>query len=210
MTSQQDKYAKKRRDLQDYQKAVNKAASEAAKRIRETDPRYKEFVVIPMIIAHVRNPIGKNKALMRLLDLVIKDGECQKTNTELLAQVKKEFPTITLNANLWSQKRQGYFIKNVQKRINASMAHPISVQGCRSLSDVRQRFKVAYLGKSKTKSYTATFLISKETVVVNKKPYKLVEKSAKERIYKVIKFKKDNKTYEIRAAALLQLLRSSG
>lgn len=206
MTSQQDDYAKKRRDLQDYQKAVNKAASDAAKRIRDADKRYKEFGAIPMIIAHVRNPAGKNKALMRLVDLVIEDRACKKTNTDLLGQVKKEFPAITLNANLWSQKRQGYFIKNVQKRIDANMTAPVAIQGCQSLSDVRKRFKVSSLGKANTITRKVTFIFSPNAVVVNGKPYSFVRKKSKGHAYKIIKFKRNKITYEVRVKALTNLL----
>lgn len=206
MTKQQDEYARKNRDLQEYQKAVNKAAKEAAKLIRDADPRYKDFGAIPMVVAHVRSPAGKNKALMRLVDLIMEDKTCEKTNTELLAKVQKEFSDTPLSASLWSQKRKGYFIKDIQKRINGNMQNPISVEGCKSLSDVRRRFKVAYLGNSRTITRKATFIFSKDAVVVNGKPHSFVRKSAKGKSYKIIRFKRDSITYEIRAKALAKLL----
>lgn len=205
MSKQQDEYARKRRNLQEYQKALIKAVRVADKHL-QNDPRFKGFGAIPMVKAYVRNPKGKTKAILRLIDRLIEDKSCSQTNKALLEQVRPEFLDIPLRDNLFSQKLHKAVLKKIQDQINGNMANPVSIEKCKTLSDVRKRFKVAYLGKSKTITLKATFIFSKSAVVINGKPYSFTSKKSKGHAYKMIKFKRDGVTYEIRAKALTKLL----
>jgi len=205
MTRQQDQYARKNRDLQEYQKALIKAVSDKEKQL-QNDPRFKAFGAIPMVKAYVRNPKGKTKAILRLIDMVIADKSCSQTNKALLEKVRPEFPDLPLRDNLFSQKLHNGVIKQIQNRINSNMATPLSIDKCKTLSDIRKRFKVAHLGKSIAKTLKPTLTFTKELLVVNGKPFKPHMKKAKGNEYACIKFTVKGETHSIRVKALWLLL----
>ena len=209
MQEQQKKYARRGRDKQDFQKDINKKTLEYAKQLAEEDSRYKGLKIKPMSVAYIPSPKEKTEAVMRLVDGILVDHACKKTQKALVAEVRKQFPELELHDSIFSQKREKWFIDKVQKRINGYAKEPFSVEGCRSLSDVRKRLKAKFLeqdGKKKPVTLKVEIIFTGEAVIVNGEPFACYKKVSNNKKYQCIKFMRQGRQHSIRVRALADLL----
>lgn len=209
MQKQQKKYARRDRDMQDFQKDINKKALAYAKQLAEEDPRYKGLKYKPMGFAYPQQPKEKAKAVMSLVDLILTDPACKKTQKALVAEVRKQFPRLELHDSIFSQKREKWFIDKVQKHIDGNAKEPFSVEGCKSLSDVRRRLKAKSLGQDAKKqpiTLKPEVTFTDKAVIVNGQPFAYYPKVAHGKKYKCIKFMRQGRQHSIRVKSLADLL----
>lgn len=209
MQRQQKQYARRKRDIQDLQKEINKKAAAYAKRLVEDDPRYKGLKYKPMGVAYITAPKEKADAITLLVDVMLEDHACKLTQRAMLAKVQERYPRLELHESIFSQKRAKWFIDKVQKRITGNAKEEFSVEGCRSLSDVRKRLKAKSLGQSAKKppvTLKPEVIFTGQAVIVNGHPFTCYKKVANSKKYQCIKFMREGRQHSIRVRALADLL----
>lgn len=173
LSEQQQSYQKKAKDIADFKRLVDAETKEAAKRLQDKFPQFKELGAQASTRVFVRTPQGqgKTKAILAIVDILVNDLSASKKQIAVLHEVQEQFPDIKLLPNIWNVELHPAVLRKVKERIDGGMKKPISIRGLKKLSEIRKALYASRKVDAALTVFKKTISISKTEVVVGKTTY---------------------------------------
>lgn len=173
LTEQQQAYQKKSRDIAEFKRLMDAEAREAAKRLHDRFPQFKELGTQSNTRVFIRTPAGqgKTKAILAIVDILVNDLTASKKQVDVLREVQSQFPDIKLLPNIWNTELHPAVLKKAKERVDGGMMKPISIHGLKKLSEIRKALYASRKIEGALQTFKKTISISKTEVVVGQTTY---------------------------------------
>jgi len=138
--------------------------------------------------AYVRKP-GTHQILSAIMRLVAYPGGLNKTKKEILDEVKTQLPQHrdSVNYNVWYRKLKPAQWTKMQQVISGNLAKPVSIKGCKTLSDIRNKLIAESAKRAASFTTTVTVTIDVKTVVIGEEIYAISVRKSKGKEYPSIR-----------------------
>lgn len=207
-TPQQQAYATKAKHRSEYEKALNKEMAKVAKTLQDENPEFEGFKVKPNNAVYIPSRKDTGKIITALTQGILLDRTNKKTQAAILRDVQTQFPESTLYSSIWYKPLSAGLWKKVETLIVGNMSNPISIRGCKTLSEVYKKIKANRERDAAIKTFKAEIVISKDAVIVGNKTYTTSYRTSNGHKYPCIRVKgRDDKRGWLRVDRLIALLR---
>jgi hypothetical protein len=126
---------------------------------------------------------GFGSVVPKIVDYMVILGRAKLTQKTILDEVRKNLPNQVIQDNIWSKPLRRKELKKAQERITGNMSPPISVDGCKTLSDIKKKVKASLTVKDAVFTAKVTVAINTDTVVIGKNVYPIQKRKAGGRKY---------------------------
>ena len=157
--------------------AVTEAGKLAAKAFIGSHPEASKLRYIHQGHAYENKP-GFGVVVPKIVDYMVLLGRAKLTQKAILDEVRKSLPHQVIQNNIWSKKLRRGELTKLQTRITGSMAHPISIDGCKTLSDIKKKLKASLTVKDAVFTAKVTIAIDADNVVIGKNVYPIQKRKA--------------------------------
>lgn len=205
---QQSAYEKTAKEMQDFGSFMADGIQALQKQYYAKKPELKTTLGYTFQgRAYAKRP-GSAAVKPAILRNLLYKGGLQKTKTAILEAVRIDLPKQAphIHDNIWYQPIKGAMWKRLQTVIDGNSRVPISIKGCKTLDDIRDRLIAAAATESADFAAKVSITMDKDTVVIGKQIYKIIAKEAKGKTYSVIRTTKNGKKHELSIPALRAFL----
>lgn len=196
--------------LADAERYAENAAKNAWKEYVSQNPELTNNAGIKVgINCFVKRPAGFSKVVPAIAERLMWKGWCERTQLDILKEVKPLFPEQKLLPNIWTKKFTKWERDRVKTLVTSNASKPISLQGCDTLSELKKRISAANKLAGADQVIKATISITKDAVVVNKKEYPIEKIKSEGYEYNRIRITVGAKRQWLRLDTLLAFLDKS-
>lgn len=187
-TPAQQDYADKAAKRDALKKVMNDAALEAGRKHLEANPDYNDLAFKPNNTVYIRRKRGTTKAILEVAKrMMYRDNE-NRTQTAILQDVQPDFPEITLHNALWSRELPAYLVRKIEPIVNDVLRKPISLRGCKTLSQIRKKAKVSQQKSAGAQSFKPEIIITAEpAIIIGKTHYPVTMRGSGEKQHPYIR-----------------------
>lgn len=156
---------------------------------------------------HTRKP-GAHIIPPKFLERMLLKG-LHKSKAQIVREVQKLVPTAqqeNVHYSLWYKKLTSRQWAKMQQLISTNSVHYVSIKGCKTLDEIRDKLIAAEIKRNPTFEAKAQIVIGNAKVTVGKKAYSIIKNPAKGKTYPIIKVMVNGKQASIRVDALRALL----
>ena len=150
--------------------AVTKAGRLAEKEFITSNPEASKLGYIHQGRAYEKKP-GFGSVVPKIVDYMVLLGRAKLTQKTILHEVRKSLPNQVIQDNIWSRPLRRNELNKAQERITGNMTRPISVDGCKTLSDIKKKLKASLTVKDAAFTAKVAIAIDVSTVVIGKNVY---------------------------------------
>ncbi len=173
LLSQQKAFQAKARNLAEFKRLLDGKTKDAVKDLKRLFPEFKELDALPnhRVFVPTLKGQGKSKAILDMVEILLEDHTACKKQVEVLQLVQEKYPEIKLLPNLWNKDLHPAVLRKIARKIDSSMADPISIRGLKKLSEIRKAIYAYRKIKDAKRIFRKTISVSKREVVIGKTVY---------------------------------------
>jgi hypothetical protein len=157
--------------------AVTKAARLAEKEFISSNPDAAKLRYVHQGHAYENKP-GFGSVVPKIVDYMVILGRAKLTQKAILDEVRKNLPNQVIQNNIWSMPLKRSVLNKAQERITGNMTRPISVDGCKTLSDIKKKLRASLTVKNAVFTAKVTIAIDADNVVIGKNVYPIQKRQA--------------------------------
>lgn len=199
-------YLENGRTMQEVESLMNKAALDVFTRYMAEHPEVKGAGFFPLITnrCYKNGAVPFSDVYLKIIDYLLLHDGLNKSQKDILAEINKSFPQGKISPNIWTKPLNKTHLKKIGVRIRGNMREPVSVDGCKTLSDIKRTLFINRPAKDATLQYSGKISFNRDTLNAGKAVYPLTWRN--DNYYIQVPIPSTGKRQWIRMDALVALL----